>query len=262
MAATGEAAVAGGRSGPAAIVTGGASGIGLGVTRRLLSDGWAVAVWDASQRALDQARADLGERPGHLRFERVDVTDEAAVIAASDAAADAFGRLDGLVNSAGIGLDAPFNETSAEDFRRILDVNVVGSFLVTKAATEHLGRGGAIVNIGSVSGLRGNIGRVAYGASKGAVVTMTQVLAVELAPRGVRVNTVAPGPVETPLAAALHTDEVRAGWCAAVPMARYGTVEEIAAVTAFLLSDDAAYVTGQVLAADGGFCAGGLRRGA
>lgn len=257
----GESGGAAGREQPAAIVTGGASGIGLGVTHRLLSDGWAVAVWDASQAALDQARADFGELPERLRFDRVDVTDEAAVAAATDAAADAFGRLDGLVNSAGIGLDAPFEETTAEQFRRILDVNVVGSFLAARAVARHLGTGGAIVNIGSVSGLRGNIGRVAYGASKGAIVNMTQVLAVELAPRGIRVNTVAPGPVETPLAAALHTEEVRAGWCAAVPMARYGTVEEIAAVTAFLLSGDAAYVTGQVLAADGGFCASGLRRG-
>ncbi|TCT09817.1 NAD(P)-dependent dehydrogenase (short-subunit alcohol dehydrogenase family) [Tepidamorphus gemmatus] len=252
---------AAGRKRPAAIVTGGASGIGLGVTRRLLSDGWDVAVWDAAQTALDQASAELGERSERVRFYRVDVTDEAAVAAATDAAAEAFGRLDGLVNSAGIGLDAPFDETTAEQFRRILDVNVVGSFLASRAVARHLGRGGAIVNIGSVSGLRGNVGRVAYGASKGAVVTMTQVLAVELAPRGIRVNTVAPGPVETPLTAALHSDAIRAGWHAAVPMARYGTVEEIAAVTAFLLSDEAAYVTGQTLAVDGGFCAGGLKRG-
>lgn len=244
-----------------AIVTGGASGIGLGIVRRLSADGWSVAVWDASQTALDRAQRDLGERPGRLRFDRVDVTDAAAAAGAAEAAFATFGRLDGLVNSAGIGLDAPFEETEAADFRRILDVNVVGTFLATKAAARHLGRGGAIVNIGSVSGLRGNVGRVAYGASKGAVVTMTQVLAVELAPRGIRVNTVAPGPVETPLTAALHSDAIRAGWHAVVPMARYGTVEEIAAVTAFLLSDAAAYVTGQTLAADGGFCAGGLRRG-
>jgi NAD(P)-dependent dehydrogenase (short-subunit alcohol dehydrogenase family) len=119
--------------------------------------------------------------------------------------------------------------------------------------------GGAIVNIASVSGLRGNIGRTAYGASKGAVVTMTQVMAVELAPDNIRVNAIAPGPVETAMVRAMHTSEARQNWLTRVPQRRYGEPQEIARAAAFLLDEEqSSYVTGHVLAVDGGFLAGGL----
>jgi NAD(P)-dependent dehydrogenase (short-subunit alcohol dehydrogenase family) len=146
-------------------------------------------------------------------------------------------------------------------FRRILDVNLVGSFVASReVALRMSARGsGAIVNIASVSGLRGNVGRVAYGASKGGVITMTQVMAVELARHGIRVNAIAPGPIETPLVREVHTDKVRADWLAKVPQGRYGTPSEIAGAALFLLDPaHSSFVTGQTICVDGGFTAAGL----
>ena len=165
-----------------------------------------------------------------------------------------------LVNSAGIGADVPFLDTPAALFDRIMAVNLRGTFLIGQACARAMAAGGAIVNIASVSGLRGNTGRAAYGASKGGVITLTQVMACELAERGIRVNAIAPGPVETPLVAQVHDEAVRAAFGRFIPMHRYGIPEEIAAAAAFLCSHDASYVTGQVLGVDGGFLAAGMRR--
>ena len=245
-----------------AIVTGGASGIGLATVRRLLDEGWRVVAADRDPRALAAAGDMLGAGEDRLRLAELDVTDEAAFDAlVADAAAD-FGPISGVVNSAGIGRDVPFLDTTADLFRRIYEVNVIGAFLVSRAAARAMresGSGGAMVNVASVSGLRGNIGRSAYGASKGALVNLTQVMAVELAPSNIRVNAVAPGPIETPLVAEIHTPEIRAGWRRTVPLRRYGTAGEVAGVISFLLDERrASYVTGQILAVDGGFMAGGL----
>ena len=150
---------------------------------------------------------------------------------------EAFGGIDGVVNSAGIAADKHVFDTPADLFRKILDVNVVGTFLVGRAAARVMKDtgGGAIVNIASISGLRGSKGRSAYGASKGAVVTLTQVMANDLAPFGIRVNAVAPGPVETPMVQAIHTAEDRALYHRYIPMRRYGKPEELASVIHFLL---------------------------
>ncbi|MDE2327968.1 MAG: SDR family oxidoreductase, partial [Rhodospirillales bacterium] len=149
-----------------------------------------------------------------------------------------------------------------ELFDRIIAINLRGTFLVAQAAARAMVAqgGGAIVNIASVSGMRGNVGRTAYGASKGGVVIMSQVMAVELATAGVRVNVIAPGPVDTPLVARMHDAEIRRIWTDAVPMRRYATPEEIAGAAAFLCSEDAGYVTGHVLAVDGGFLGTGVQR--
>jgi NAD(P)-dependent dehydrogenase (short-subunit alcohol dehydrogenase family) len=192
-------------------VTGGASGIGLAAARQLAADGWSVALADRDAAGLERAEAELadwGERVVRLAL---DVTDEAAVAAAVVEAAARIGPLKGVVNSAGIAQNKPFDEITAAEFRRILDVNVVGSFLVARAAVAAMRAtgGGAIVNIASISGMRGNLGRTAYGASKGGVITMTQVMAVELARDGIRVNAVSPGPVDTPMVRALHPPEYR-----------------------------------------------------
>jgi NAD(P)-dependent dehydrogenase (short-subunit alcohol dehydrogenase family) len=244
------------------VVTGGASGIGLATARQLLRDGWRVALADRDPAALERARADLcvGDRAIALEM---DVTDETAVGRAVAEAAQRIGPVKGLVNSAGIGQDKAFAEISAAEFRRILDVNVVGSFLVAQACAPLIGAagGGAIVNIASISGLRGSTGRTAYGASKGGVITMTMVMAAELVELGIRVNAIAPGPVDTPMVQQLHTAETRQLYEERVLQRRYGTPEEMAQAVAFLLDDArASYITGQILAVDGGFSAAGILR--
>ncbi|HYF09285.1 MAG TPA: SDR family oxidoreductase [Acetobacteraceae bacterium] len=238
-----------------AIVTGGASGIGAAIARRFAAEGATVIAADiaAPEGPLS------GDAP--LLSIRVDVSEEASVAAMAEAVRTRFGRIDLLVTSAGIARDIPFLDTPVEVLDRIHAVNVRGTFLCAQACARVMrdaGTGGAIVTIASVSGLRGNSGRAAYGASKGAVVTMTQVMAMDLAPHGIRANVIAPGPIETPMAAAVHTPEVRAAWTRATMLRRYGTPEEVAGAAAFLCSDDAAYITGQVLAVDGGFTAAGM----
>ena len=242
-------------------VTGGASGIGLAIVEAVLEKGWRAVVVDRDEQSLDRCKAALDPSSRRTRFKRLDIADEAAVVRAVERCEAEFGPITGLVNSAGIARDIPCLDTSADVFRRMLEVNLVGSFVVSReVALRMRGRGaGSIVNIASVSGIRGNVGRVAYGASKGGVITMTQVMAVELAPLGIRVNAIAPGPVETPLVREVHTDDVRAEWLAVVPQGRYGKPSEIASAAIFLLDPaNSSFVTGQTISVDGGFTAGGL----
>jgi NAD(P)-dependent dehydrogenase (short-subunit alcohol dehydrogenase family) len=243
-----------------ALVTGGGSGIGLAAAERLIGDGWRIAVVDRSEQALEGARRALGAPKAWQPF-ACDVTDEPAVVATVRAAAARLGPITGVVNSAGIAADVPALDTTAELFRRILDVNVVGTFLVAREAAKAMKEtgGGAIVNIASISGLRGSKGRSAYGASKGAVITLTQVLANDLARYRIRVNAVAPGPVETPMVGELHTPADRVTFHRFIPMRRYAVPAEIASAIRFLLDErEAAYITGEILAVDGGFRGAGV----
>jgi NAD(P)-dependent dehydrogenase (short-subunit alcohol dehydrogenase family) len=249
---------------PIILVTGGASGIGLAIVEAVLAAGWraiAVDVDAGNLASVRNARGDCRE----LRFEQLDVADEDAVVKSVATCEREFGPLSGVVNSAGIARDVPTLETSAALFRRILDVNLVGSFLVSREAAKAMVRrgAGAIVNLASISGITGNKGRTAYGASKGGVVVMTKVMAVELAPHGIRVNAIAPGPIDTPMIKQVHADAERAIWMNRMPQHRYGAPSDIASAAMFLLDDQkSSFITGQTICVDGGFTIAGVMNSA
>jgi NAD(P)-dependent dehydrogenase (short-subunit alcohol dehydrogenase family) len=173
----------------------------------------------------------------------------------------AFGRLDILVNNAGIAVLRPFLELPLAEFERVLRVNLMGALLCGQHAARHMigrGGGGRIVNIASISGQRAGTNRTSYGTSKAALIQLTRQMALELAPHRITANAIAPGPVETDMVRAAHTPAQRAAYGRMVPAQRYGTPAEVAAAALFLVSDEAAYVTGHVLDVDGGFMAAGL----
>lgn len=245
-------------AGRAALVTGGASGIGFEIARVMKQRGWEVYILDLNEASLAEACGTLELDDG--RAFACSVSDETAVEAAIRQIG-AEHRLGAVVNSAGVGMDKPALTTTVQDFQRIMDINLIGSFLPARAAARQWierEEGGSIVNISSVSGITGNKGRAAYGASKGAVNVLTKILSTEFAPFGIRVNAVAPGAIDTPMAREHHTPDVRRQWHERIPQGRYGLAHEIATAVAFLASEDAAYVTGQILAVDGGFLTAGL----
>jgi NAD(P)-dependent dehydrogenase (short-subunit alcohol dehydrogenase family) len=242
-----------------ALITGAARGIGLAVAKRFLADGWHVALLDIEAGLLEKSVTALARRDATLAV-TCDVADANAVAAAFARLEHHFGRLDALVNNAGVAVFAPLMETSDADWNRVLAVNLTGPFLCAKAAVPLMRNhgGGAIVNITSISGLRASTLRSAYGTSKAGLAHLTKQLAVELAELGIRVNGVAPGPVDTAMAKAVHSAEIRADYHDAIPLNRYGLEEELAEAVFFLCSDRASYITGQVLAVDGGFDAAGV----
>lgn len=242
-----------------ALVTGAARGIGLATARRFLAEGWRVALLDIEGELLKGAVAAIADPDSTLAL-HCDVSDAKGVAAAVEAVNRRFGRLDALVNNAGIAVFAPIMETSDADWNRIMEVNLTGPFLCTKAAAPLMREqgGGAIVNITSISAVRASTLRSAYGTSKAGLAHLTKQLAVELASLGIRVNAVAPGPVDTAMAKAVHTPEIRADYHDAIPLNRYGLEEELAEAIFFLCSERSSYITGQILAVDGGFDAAGI----
>ncbi|WP_375280635.1 SDR family NAD(P)-dependent oxidoreductase [Pseudooctadecabacter sp.] len=238
-----------------AIITGGARGIGLAAADVLLEAGWQVGLVDRDGDAL--AEAVTARDNVHGIF--CDVSDPDAVQGMMDEAIRHFGAIDGLVNNAGVADFGPIEDTDFDRWKTVMETNVDGVFLCTQAATPALKKSkGAIVNIASISGLRASTLRVAYGTSKAAVIQLTLQQAVELGEYGIRANTVCPGPVKTKLAMAVHSQEIIDAYHDAIPLNRYGQEREIAEVIAFLLSDKASFVTGQTIAADGGFEATGV----
>lgn len=233
-----------------AIVTGAARGIGLATTKLFLAQGLKVAMVDRDAAELATASAGLNNVLA-LPYD-VSVPEQVDTIIAETEAA--FGRIDHLVNNAGVADFGPIEETDFARWRTVMATNLDGVFLCSQAAIPALKASrGSIVNIASISGLRASTLRVAYGTSKAAVIQLTRQQAAELGEHGVRANCVCPGPVRTRLAMAVHTPEIIAAYHDAIPLNRYGSEDEIGEVIAFLCSDKASYVTGQVLAADGGF---------
>ena len=242
-----------------AVITGAARGIGLATTRKFLAEGWRVAMLDIDGETQDRAHRDLGDPDNALSI-HCDVSAPGQVAAAVDEVLARFGRIDALVNNAGIAIFRPVMETSFEDWSAVLATNLSGPFICTKACVPAMlaNGGGSIVNITSISGTRASTLRVAYGTSKAALMHLTKQLAAELGTRGIRVNAVSPGPVDTAMAKKVHTPDIRADYHDTIPLNRYGTEEELAEAIFFLGSDKASYINGTVLNVDGGFAATGI----
>lgn len=237
------------------VVTGAASGIGRAVAMTLLQEGWRVLALDRNEAALDLLRKEV-TGPGTLVTHVIDVTrtgDVARIISETQS-------LRGLVNCAAVGDNTPFLDLDLHSLRALIELNVFATFSICQAAARRMveARSGSIVNITSVSGLRANAGRSAYGSSKAAIEMLSKIMAVELAPYRVRVNTLAPGPTLTAMANELHVGAERERLLGAVPQGRYGTPEEIAQGVAFLLDESrSSYVTGHTLCIDGGMSVAG-----
>ncbi len=244
---------------PVAIVTGGARGIGLAIAGWFLAHGHRVALWDIDGDTLAATAARLKD-PERVLAVHCDVSDPAQVQAAVVQVVAAFGRIDALVNNAGVAIFKPILDTRFDEWRHVMATNLDGPFICTQACAPVMLKtgGGAVVNIASISGLRGSTLRVAYGTSKAALIHLTRQQAVELGAVGIRVNAIAPGPVETEMAKKVHTPAIRKDYHDVIPLERYGTPQEIAASVGFLCSAAASYINGQVLAVDGGFDAAGV----
>ncbi|HEX6018778.1 MAG TPA: SDR family oxidoreductase [Burkholderiaceae bacterium] len=256
-----------------AFVTGAARGIGLAIAQWFHARHWRVALIDIDRETLQRTHAAWPDAARVLALP-CDVSQPEQVAAAVRATVDRFGRIDALVNNAGVAVFKPLLQTGYDEWRRVLATNLDGAFICTQAiapvmlrqaapahastAGHEVSGRGSIVHIASISGLRASTLRVAYGTSKAALIHLMRQQAAELGAQGIRVNAIAPGPVETAMAAQVHSPAIRAGYFAAIPLGRYGTPREIADAVGFLCSDEASYVNGQVLAVDGGFDATGI----
>lgn len=247
-------------AGQAVLVTGGASGLGRAIVKAFADAGARIAVADRDAQGAAHEVEQLQAQGIDAIAIQVDVADSAQVQSMIDRTVAEFGGLDVLVHSAGVGVERSFLDTTDEEWRRIIDIDLTGTFYCMRAAGRIMAeRGyGRIVTLASTAGVRGGTGRAAYGASKGGVINLTKVLAIELAENGVTVNALAPGAIETEMVKKMHSPETRLNYRRAVPMDRYGDPDEVAHAALYLASRGASYVTGHILAVDGGFLAAGV----
>lgn len=240
-----------------AIVTGAARGIGKAIAIEFIDRGYFVVLLDNDSETLQSCFEGLEDNSNSLSIV-CDVSSLDEVNRSINQVVEKTGRINALVNNAGIASFKPFVETGYNEWREILSVNLDGAFLCSQACVPHMQPGASIVNITSISGLRASTLRTAYGTSKAALAHLTKQMAAELGNSGIRVNAVAPGPVDTAMAVKVHSPEIRADYHDAIPLNRYGSEQEIARVVAFLCSEESSYINGQEIAADGGFESTGI----
>ncbi|MEZ5849075.1 MAG: SDR family NAD(P)-dependent oxidoreductase [Hyphomicrobiaceae bacterium] len=241
-----------------ALVTGAGGGIGSAIAKLYAREGASVLCSDRDEAKAAKTAAEITAANGRAQAFTADVTDAAQCAAQVEETVRRFGRIDIVVNSAGIGLHKLSLDTSLADWNRVLQINLTGSFLTAQAAARHMLKqgGGRIVQIGSISGQRGNMGGVAYGASKAAVMHMCKVMAVELSQQGIMVNAIAPGPIETGIST--HGPTRKKGYLDRIPTHSYGHVDAVANAALYLASDECQWVTGTILNVDGGYGGAGL----
>lgn len=242
-----------------AVVTGAARGIGLAAAGRFLAEGYNVAMLDNNTTLLQSAVESAGAGDNIMKVD-CDVSNAQQVDVSIGQILERFGRIDALVNNAGIADFMPVTETTFATWTEILATNLNGPFLCSQACIpQMINQGsGAIVNLTSISGLRASTLRTAYGTSKAALAHLTKQLSAELGQHGIRVNAVAPGPIDTAMAKKVHSAEIRADYHAQIPLNRYGREEEVANVIYFLCSAESSFVTGQEICVDGGFDTTGI----
>ena len=241
-----------------AVITGAARGIGLAIAQRFHAEKYHVVILDRDKEAMQACKTQL---KGKKRYSFVlcDVSNPKQVQTAFQKITTQFSAVHALVNNAGIAIFKPAEEVSFEDWTAVLNTNLNGTFLCSQACFPALLEGkGSIVNIASISGVRASTLRMAYGTSKAAIMHLTKQQAIEYGNKGVRANAIAPGPVETEMAKLVHSADIRTSYADAIPLARYGTMAEMANTVYFLCSPEAAYINGQILAVDGGFDASGV----
>ena len=244
--------------GKAALVTGAGGGLGGAIAKRFAAEGASVLCTDRDLAKAEFTVTKITKDGGTASAFAANVSEASDCEAQVDETIQRYGHIDIAVNNAGIALHRLALETSLEDWQRVLGINLTGSFLTAKAAARHMvaQNSGRIIQIGSISGQRGNMGGIAYCASKDAVMHVCKVMAVELSSMGVMVNAIAPGPIETGISA--HGPTRKQGYLDRIPVGRYGTVGAVANAALFLASDECEWITGHILNVDGGYGAAGL----